>query len=493
MSETTENSKTSPHIWVLSTYFAEGFPYAIVHQVAEVLFKEMNASLQAIGLTSLFHLPWNLKFLWGPFLDAYATKRKWLLWTEILLTGSLVALAFSAIAPNVLVLASIAFVLIALLSATHDIAIDGYYLEGLNEEQQSQFVGYRAASYKVAMLMVGGPFLALIAWTNWFVGLLILAAAMAVILIVHWAILPKQEVQQRPMSELVARIASMRMLGIGLLFSGLAVGLRMFSQSLYAAQLKEGINLVAPALLQISIEGWIGLGLMGGLLGTLAALPLLKRRIYSSDSFYARAFVDFLDQPQIGRILAFVILFRCGESLLLKMRYPFFSDLGMSLTEFSLASGTIGLILSFTATLLGGYLISRFSLRKCIWPFVWMQNGLNLVFAALGYWAMTLPEGQPIGFVILAGAIGLESWGSGLGTAVFMVYLMRCCRPDFKAAHMAIVTALMSISFTLAGVASGFLADQLGYGHYFVLSFIATLPGMALIPFIPHLDRSPAP
>ena len=174
------------------------------------------------------------------------------------------------------------------------------------------------------------------------------------------------------------------------------------------------------------------------------------------------------------------------------MRYPFFSDLGMSLTEFSLASGTIGLILSFTATLLGGFLISKFSLKKCIWPFVWMQNGLNLLFAALGYWAATLPEGQSIGFAILAGTIGLESWGSGLGTAVFMVYLMRCCRPDFKAAHMAIVTALMSISFTLAGVASGFLADQLGYGHYFVLSFVATLPGMALIPFIPHLDRSPS-
>ena len=53
--------------WVLSTYFAEGFPYSIVNgDIAKLLFTELGTSLSGIGLTSLFHLPWNLKFLWGP-------------------------------------------------------------------------------------------------------------------------------------------------------------------------------------------------------------------------------------------------------------------------------------------------------------------------------------------------------------------------------------------------------------------------------------------
>ena len=90
--------------------------------------------------------------------------------------------------------------------------------------------------------------------------------------------------------------------------------------------------------------------------------------------------------------------------------------------------------------------------------------------------------------LLLTTIIALESLGSGLGTAVFMVYLMRCCRPDFKAAHMAIVTALMSVGFTLAGVGSGFAAEAMGYTVYFGVSFLATIPGMVLIPFIPHLD-----
>ena len=74
---------------------------------------------------------------------------------------------------------------------------------------------------------------------------------------------------------------------------------------------------------------------------------------------------------------------------------------------------------------------------------------------------------------------------SGLGTAVFMVYLMRCCDPAHRAAHMAIVTALMSVSFTLAGVCSGFLASWLGFGPYFAFTFLVTIPGMLLVFFLP--------
>ena len=117
--------------WVTSTYFAEGFPYSVVNNLAEILFKEMGASLQAIGLTSLFHLPWNLKFLWGPFLDSYESKRRWLVGTEVALSAVLLALAWIAHDRASLAALSVCFLLVAILSATHDMAIDGYYLEAL--------------------------------------------------------------------------------------------------------------------------------------------------------------------------------------------------------------------------------------------------------------------------------------------------------------------------------------------------------------------------
>jgi PAT family beta-lactamase induction signal transducer AmpG len=70
---------------------------------------------------------------------------------------------------------------------------------------------------------------------------------------------------------------------------------------------------------------------------------------------------------------------------------------------------------------------------------------------------------------------------------------MRCCAPEYKAAHMAVLTALMSVSFTIAGVGSGALAEAMGFSAYFVFTFLATIPAMVLIPFAPWLDAGRPP
>ena len=71
---------------------------------------------------------------------------------------------------------------------------------------------------------------------------------------------------------------------------------------------------------------------------------------------------------------------------------------------------------------------------------------------------------------------------------MLVTYLMRTCLSEFKAAHFAIGTGLMNISGVLSGVVSGFLAGWLGYGYFFGISFLASIPGMFLILFIPFLE-----
>lgn len=470
---------SSPHLWVSTTYFAEGFPYSVVHTLAEVLFKEFGASLQAIGLTSLFHLPWNLKFLWGPLLDAFSTKRTWLLGLEVAIAASIAALALVSSTPLVLALASMVFVLLAVLSATHDISIDGYYLEGLDTEGQSKFVGYRATAYKISMLVVSGPLIWMISKAGWTAGFFSAAVIMTALLLYHWSFLPRVERVKRPFSELavvVFRPATV-----------LRVAAFVVAFMAIRSVLPAVAGLLPDALENVSLSGWVAMGLLTALGGLLVFLPGIKRRLEGRDSFYANAFVDFLEQDRVGWILAFVVLFRTGESFLLKMRYPFLREAGMSMEQYALASGTIGLIASFVATLLGGYLISKHGLRRWIWPFVILQNALNLL-----YMVVAAADG-PIGMPALTTVISTEAFGAGLGTAVFMVYLMRCCRPEYKAAHMAVLTALMSVSFTLAGVASGFLAEWMGFRNYFGFTFLAAVPGMALIAFLPKLDEPRTP
>ncbi|MFW5741542.1 MAG: MFS transporter, partial [Myxococcota bacterium] len=198
---------------------------------------------------------------------------------------------------------------------------------------------------------------------------------------------------------------------------------------------------------------------------------------------YASAFVDFLARPKVGLVLAFVVLFRTGESFLQKMKWPFLRDeMGMTLDAYGFANGTLGVLASFVGTFVGGWLISKQGLSRWIWPFVLAQNTLNLLYALLA------SMGPGVGLGVLTAVITAEHFGEGLGTAVFMVYLMRSCDPAHKAAHMAILTALMSVSFTFAGVASGFLADWLGFTTYFAFTFLAAVPGMALIAFIPNRE-----
>jgi PAT family beta-lactamase induction signal transducer AmpG len=78
-----------------------------------------------------------------------------------------------------------------------------------------------------------------------------------------------------------------------------------------------------------------------------------------------------------------------------------------------------------------------------------------------------------------------DQFSGGLGTAVLMVFLMRICRSEFKASHYAIGTGLMSISGLYAGVISGFVTSWVGYGLFFGISFLVSIPGMVLVCFVP--------
>ena len=466
--------KSSPHIWVTSTYFAEGYPYTVVNNLPEVIFKSFGASLQVVGLTALFHLPWNLKFLWGPFLDQFETKRRWLLGIEIALTIAMIIVALLANRETPLWLLGVAFTVMAFMSATHDIAIDGYYLEALDDEGQSKFVGYRAMAFRGASMLVAGPGLIAAGYIGWTLALLLMTSLMLVITILHFFLVPRVEKRMLPIGELVSRVLGMR-----LLFAGALVAALIFAERRY--------NVLRPAWAAIKEHtaigagGWIAIGLLVGLLILLG----LKNKLRGTKSDYARAFSSFLEQPKVGRILAFVVLFRTGESFLMKMKWPFLDDvILLPLEHYGFANGTVGLACSITGTMLGGWLISRDGLRRWIWPLIIAQNLLNLLYVGLAYhWFGSAP-----GLTTLTIVIALERLGEGLGTAVFMVYLMRCCAPDHKAAHMAIVSALMSLSYTFAGVISGFMAEALGFGNYFLFTFFATFPMMILIFFIPHID-----
>lgn len=144
--------------WVPTLYFAEGLPYAAVMTIAVVMYKCLNVDNAMIAFaTSWLYLPWVIKALWSPFVDLASTRRRWILAMEIAiaLTFALISLSLYS-ASAYFGLSLTAFWLLAFLSATNDIASDGFYMLALNEAQQSWWVGLRSGFYRCALVFGQG-------------------------------------------------------------------------------------------------------------------------------------------------------------------------------------------------------------------------------------------------------------------------------------------------------------------------------------------------
>jgi MFS transporter, PAT family, beta-lactamase induction signal transducer AmpG len=477
--------KTAP-FWVLSTYFAEGFPYSLVRQVSTVFFKDAGASLETVGMTSLYGLPWTLKFLQAPLVDGHGHRKTWVVLLEALLALVVGGLAAgSRFAAGGLGVVPWFFLAAAFASATHDVAVDGYYLDSLDREAQARWVGFQAMAYRLALIAGGGGVVWLSGVTSWHVAFGAAAALLAAIALWHGRVLGHPVPARKPMSALGKLLLRWQTWAVPVaLVAGLLV-LRPVLASRALSPIRAFFGL-------IPVSSWIALALLVLLVVLLFCLEPIKRRLAASDALFARAFVDWLDQPRIAAILAFLVLYRLGESFLLAMVYPMLSDCGVSRAQYGVMYGTFGIVASITGGILGGWLIGRFGLRRVVWPLVLAQNVPNLLYGlAASIWGgvasgTVLPMSS---LAALTSFVVLEALGAGLGTSVFMVFVMRTTRPGFRATHMALATGIMNVAGVVAGVGSGGLAHQLGFPLFFTFTFLATLPGMALIPFLPHLDN----
>lgn len=404
----------SPWAFVPTLYFAQGLPYILVNLVSVPMFKGLGASNEWIGVaTSVLSLPWALKVLWSPLIERYRTRRAWILFTQAALVALTAALVPALSSDAAIELAVAIFVPMAFLSATHDIAIDGYYLETLDPERQAFFVGIRTTAYRIAWLFGTG-------------GLVYLAGTIAegATIAVGWA------------SSLgVAALA------LALLWPYHA---RILPASPFAS---------APE-----------------------RVPLMRQ--------FRDAFATYLAQPRIANVLAFILLFRLGDALMMRMAQPFMMDplakggLGLATDEVGIVYGTIGTVCSLAGGVLGGLLIARRGLRRTMLPLALTQNVLILLYFML---ALAQPS-----FWVVAAVNAFEQLAFGLGISAYAVFLMQTVQAEHKATHYAIATSLMAIGWALPGAASGFLSEALGYPVFFAACFVLSLPGLALVFFVPY-------
>lgn len=391
-------------LWVGSTYFAEGLPYSLVHQVSAQLFTDLGADERAVGLTALYGLAWNLKFVWSPFVGAVGSTRRWLLAMEVALV-LLTALLVAPVASRSLVAVAWLLVPMAFVAATHDVAIDGHYLERLPDERQSSLSGLRILAYRAALLAGNGALVALAGLASWPVSFGVAAVLFAALVTFHAFALPEAE-PARPAEP-------------------------------------EAEGELAPRAKKPSLT-----------LGT-----------------FVSTFVSFVAKPGAALAIAFILFFRAGDALLFAMSAKLFASLGIGTSARGLLGG-IGTAASIGGSMLGGVLIARVGFARAFVPIAVVQSVAIPLYSLLAWLRPSFP--------IVCAIVSVEQLVAGVGTTALLVFLMRAAAGPHKTAHFAIATALMSVATTVVGSASGFLAKAIGYERYFLVAFVASLPGVVL-------------
>ncbi len=198
---------------------------------------------------------------------------------------------------------------------------------------------------------------------------------------------------------------------------------------------------------------------------------------------FGRTFVSFFEKPGMVLAITFMLLYRLGEALLVKMASPFlldaneFGGLGLSTEEVGTVYGIVGVAALTLGGILGGIAISRKGLKYWIWPMALSITLPNIAYVYLSYYL-------PADFLLINIAVGIEQFGYGFGFAAYMLYLIYFANGEHKTAHYAICTGFMAMGMMLPGMAAGWLQELLGYNHFFILVMICAIPTLAVIPFM---------
>lgn len=311
--------------WIPSLYFVQGLPYIMVMEVSVIMYKNLEISNAEIGLyTSLLYLPWIIKPFWSPIVENLKTKRWWTLAMQFLMGAAFAGVTFSLFTVSFFSLSLIILYILAIASATHDIAADGFYLLALNQDDQSFFVGIRSTFYRIAMISGKGLLVILAGYLvdsgmevnkAWAFTFATLAITITVFAIYNSFFLPKPDNDQP----------------------------ETFSSA--ADQVKAFFKIFAEFFKKKDI-------------GIALAFILLFR--FAEGQLVKMGSPFFLDSVELG-------------------------GLGLTTTDLGIINGTVGLIALTIGGILGGIAISMKGLKFWIWPMLIAMNLPNAVYLIMSY------------------------------------------------------------------------------------------------------------
>jgi len=416
---------------------SSGMPLGFVTNTLQIFLRGAGVSLRDIGLLQSISLPWTVKFLWSPLVDRYALswpgrRRSWILITQLLLAATLGGLA-------------------------------AYVAGALARDASGRLVLGPGAAGAIAVLGLAFVFV----------------AATQDIAIDAYAVEVLRPEEAGPASGL--RILWYR---IGMLISG--------ALAVFASQWLSWP--VVFAGLGLSFLAFLGLTLLAPEPETPAPPPRsLRSAVWEPLAGYFR-------RPDAWPLAAFLVLYKFGDNLALSMVNPFLKDLCFGNAEIGLAVKSIGTVAVIAGAAGGGLLTARLGLGRALWIFGILQAAGSAL-----YGVVALTHAGPVDMALCAGApislaTRLSTWVAvageyafqGMGTAAMGALMLRVCEKRYGATQYALLSSLFGLGRVASGPPSGWLAERLGYGSFFVAAVAAAVPGLLLLQLVsPFGAREP--
>jgi PAT family beta-lactamase induction signal transducer AmpG len=182
---------------------------------------------------------------------------------------------------------------------------------------------------------------------------------------------------------------------------------------------------------------------------------------------------DYLRRNEALWILAFILLFKVGDTMAAAITMPFYLDIGFTKTEIGTVVKVFGSWAMIVGAILGGVIMLRLGINRSLWIFGVLQALSTAGFALLARIGQSIP--------VLSGVIAFENLSSGMGTAAFVAFMASITNKKFTATQYALLTSIMGLPRVVASAPTGFMAKHMGWEGFFVFCALIAIPGILLL------------
>lgn len=446
----------------MSLYLAQSIPMSFFSTIVPVIMRQEKYSLAMIGLLQLIKLPWIFKFLWAPFVDRYSTSiasyKRWIFGAELFYAAVIIGIGFLDLKVDFQMI--IALVVIAITaSATQDIATDAFAIKILEKDERSMGNSMQSAGSFLGTMTGSGVLLVLYHYFGW-QGMMICLALFVLI-----ALIPLyfyKHYKQKGSAATAVQSGNIVTDASGF-DRGADVSEELVPDAIVSAQSAHGATLSEELATGADI--------------TEQSEKKLRRIRKAS----LKDIGLFFKQKDIYRRVILLFFFYSGIIGILSLMKPFLVDHGFTTKQIGILSGICGTASGAISAILGGVIIKNIGRRKSLYVFSIFSFAVTLLFVILMQGRMS--------FMLLYTSVVLLWISYGMSSVAIYTISMDIVRPGREGTDFTLQIVITHLSGLLVTIASGKLADILGFQGLFIIeSIMAAL----VILSIRFLYREPA-